>query len=183
MLGFLFHRKREEVKRVLHGRVNRAHARTIAVQNIRGATRQIFNEVIWALPCESPEKADFSQLFPAICRDLCTQGIGVFLTAPIVEPHMIIGLRDESEPRFLACSVKHCASMGYGFYHVGLFPDEVMTLRREQVEAMCQALENIRSTKPAVRPWRPEAHPNRAVVGRRQRRCEARTGSRLLFAR
>jgi hypothetical protein len=141
MLGFLFHRKREEVKRVLHGRVNRAHARTVAVQNIRGATRQIFNEVIWALPCESPEKADFSRLFPAICRDLCTQGIGVFLTAPVVESHMIIGLRDESEPRFLACSVKHCASMGYGFYHVGLFPDEVMTLRREQIEAMCQALE------------------------------------------
>jgi hypothetical protein len=141
MLGFLFHKKREEVKRVLHGRVNRAHARSIAVQNIRGATRQIFNEVVWALPCESPQKADFSQLFPAICRDLCTQGIGIFVNAPVDAPCMIIGLRDESEPRFLACSVKHVAPMGYGFYHIGLFPDEVLTLHGEQLRTMCQALE------------------------------------------
>ncbi len=141
MFGFLFHKKRDEVLRVLHGRVNRAHARSIAVQNIRGATRQIFNVIVWALPCESAEKADFSQLFPAICRDLCTQGIGVFLTAPVAEPHMIIGLRDESEPRFLLCTVKHCASLGCGFYHAGLFPDEVMTLRREQIEGLNEALE------------------------------------------
>jgi hypothetical protein len=141
MFGRLFHKKREEVMRVLHGRVNRAHARSIACQNIRGATRQIFNEIVWALPCESVEKADFSQLFPAICRDLCTQGIGVFLTAPVAEPRMIIGLRDESEPRFLSCTVKHCASLGYGFYHVGLFPDEVVNPRREQMQAMCQAIE------------------------------------------
>jgi hypothetical protein len=141
MLGFLFHKKREEVKRLLHGRVNRAHARSIAVQNIRGATRQIFNEVVWALPCESADQADFSQLFPAICRDLCTQGIGVFVNTPIVEPCMIIGLRDESEARFLLCTVKHCSPMGYGFYHIGLFPDEVVNLDREQVEAMRQALE------------------------------------------
>jgi hypothetical protein len=141
MFGFLFHKRREEVKRVLHGRVNRAHARAIAVQNIRGATRQIFNEVVWALPCESPDKADFSQLFPAICRDLCTQGIGIFVTTPVTEPHMVIGLRDESEPRFLSCTVKHISSLGYGFYHVGLFPDEVMSLDRDQIKAMCLALE------------------------------------------
>jgi hypothetical protein len=148
MLGFLFHKKREEVKRVLHGRVNRAHARTLAVQNIRGATRQIFNEVVWALPCDSPETADFSKLFPVICRDLCTQGIGVFLLAPVADPHMIIGLRDESEPRFLACTVKHCSPLGYGFYHAGLFPEEVMTLRRDQVEAMRKALEKYTDEEP-----------------------------------
>jgi hypothetical protein len=141
MFGFLFQRKREEVLRVLHGRVNRAHARAIAVQNIRGATRQVFSEIVWVLPCESAERADFSQLFPAICRDLCTQGIGIFVNAPVTDPFMIVGLRDESEPRFLLCTVKHCSSLGYGFYHIGLFPNEVMSLRPEQVDAMCQALE------------------------------------------
>ncbi|HET6325378.1 MAG TPA: hypothetical protein VFG04_11935 [Planctomycetaceae bacterium] len=140
MFGRLFHKKREEVMRVLHGRVNRAHARSIACQNIRGATRQIFNEIVWALPCESIAKADFSQLFPAICRDLCTQGIGIFLNVPVHEPRMIIGLCDESEPRFLACTVKHCSPLGYGFYHAGLFPDEVMNLHREQIAAMGEAL-------------------------------------------
>ena len=148
MLGFLFHRKREEVKRVLHGRVNRAHARTIAIQNIRGATRQVLDEIVWVIPCESPDKADFSQLFPAICRDLCTQGIGIFLTAPVDEPRVIIGLRDESDARFLACTVKHCSSLGYGFYHVGLFPDEVMSLSHEQLEAMGQAFERYSEHEP-----------------------------------
>jgi len=148
MLGFLFHRKREEVKRVLHGRVNRAHARTIAIQNIRGATRQVLDEIVWVIPCESPDKADFSQLFPAICRDLCTQGIGIFLTAPVDEPRVIIGLRDESDARFLACTVKHCSSLGYGFYHVGLFPDEVMTPGHEQLEAMGQAFDRFAEHEP-----------------------------------
>jgi hypothetical protein len=149
MLGFLFHRKREEVKRVLHGRVNRAHARTIAVQNIRGATRQIFNEIVWVLACESPDKADFSQLVPVICRDLCTQGIGIFLTTPVIEPRMIVGLRDEGDARFLGCTVKHCSSLGYGFYHVGLFPDEVLTLDHDQMEAMGQAFERYSQHEPA----------------------------------
>jgi hypothetical protein len=31
--------------------------------------------------------------------------------------------------------------LGYGFYHAGLFPDEVISLRREQIQAMCHALE------------------------------------------
>jgi hypothetical protein len=153
MFGFLFHRKREEVIRVLHGRVNRAHARAIAVQNIRGATRQIFSEIVWVLPCESADRADFSQLFPAICRDLCTQGIGIFVNAPVVDPYMIVGLRDESEPRFLLCTVKHCSSLGYGFYHIGLFPDELMSLRPEQIDAMCLALEKYadhEASEPAV---------------------------------
>jgi hypothetical protein len=153
MFGFLFHRKREEVIRVLHGRVNRAHARAIAVQNIRGATRQIFSEIVWVLPCEAADRADFSQLFPAICRDLCTQGIGIFVNAPVTDPFMIVGLRDESEPRFLLCTVKHCSSLGYGFYHIGLFPNEVMALRPEQVDAMCQALEKYaghEAAEPAV---------------------------------
>ena len=66
---------------------------------------------------------------------------GIFANVPITEPCLIIGLRDESEPRFLACTVKHCSSMGYGFYHVGLFPDEVVSLNQQQVEAMCHALD------------------------------------------
>jgi hypothetical protein len=141
MFGRLFHKKREEVMRVLHGRVNRAHARSIACQNIRGATRQIFNDVVWALPCQTVDKADFSQLFPAICRDLCTQGIGIFLNVRVSEPRMIIGLCDEDHPRFLACTVKHCAPLGYGFYHVGLFPDEVMSPRPEQLDGLSHAVE------------------------------------------
>ena len=56
MFGRLFHKKREEVMRVLHGRVNRAHARSIACQNIRGATRQIFNESSGHCPANQSTK-------------------------------------------------------------------------------------------------------------------------------
>jgi hypothetical protein len=141
MLDFLFHRKRDEVKRLLHGRVNRAHARTISFENARQATRGTVTEVVWVVPCPSPEEADYSRVFPAVSRDLCTEGIGIVHNAPITEPCAIIGLRDETHPRFIACTPKHCTALGYGFYHIGLFADEIIEPGSENIDALCAALE------------------------------------------
>jgi hypothetical protein len=141
MLDFLFHKKRDEVKRVLHGRVNRAHARSISFENSRHATRGTLTEVVWVVPCESPEQADYSRVFPAVSRDLCTEGIGIVHSAPVTEPCVIIGLRDESNPRFIACTPKHCTPLGYGFFHIGLYADEVVRPDGNEIEAMVAALE------------------------------------------
>jgi hypothetical protein len=141
MLDFLFHKRRDEVKRVLHGRVNRAHARSISFCNARAATRGTLTEVVWVVPCSSPADADYSRVFPAVSRDLCTEGIGIVHNAPITEPCVIIGLRDEANPRFIACTAKHCTPLGYGFYHIGLFADEVIRPAPEEIDAICIALE------------------------------------------
>jgi hypothetical protein len=145
MLEFLFHKKRDEVKRVLHGRVNRAHARSISLENVRSATRGTFTEVVWVVPCTSPANADFTRVFPAVSRDLCTEGIGIIHNAPITAPCVIIGLRDNTDPRFLACTRKHCTPLGYGFYHIGLFADEVIQPDDDDIDAICTALERYDS--------------------------------------
>ena len=88
-----------------------------------------FTEVVWAIPCPSPDLADYSRVFPAVSRDLCTEGIGIVHNAPVIEECVIIGLRDETAPRFIACRLKHCTPLGYGFYHVGLFADEIVGRR------------------------------------------------------
>jgi hypothetical protein len=141
MLDFLFHRKRDDVKRVLHGRVNRAHAKTISVADLRSATRGTYTEVVWVIPAFSPTDADYSRVIPAVSHDLSTEGIGIILNAPIASPCVIIGLRDEGSPRFIACKPKHCTPLGYGFYHLGLRAEEVIQPNAEDIEAMCTALE------------------------------------------
>jgi hypothetical protein len=141
MLDFLFHKKRDDVKRVLHGRVNRAHARSISLANGRSATRGAFTEVVWVVPAYSADDADYSRVFPAVSHDLCTEGIGFVHNAALAEPWFIVGLRDESAPRFIACSLKHCTPLGYGFYLVGLFAEEVVQPRPQDIEAMCATLE------------------------------------------
>ena len=141
MLDFLFHKKRDEVKRVLHGRVNRAHARSLSVANGRSATRGLFTEVVWVVPAASPTDADYSRVFPAVTHDLSTEGIGIVHNAPVTAPYVIIGLRDETNPRFIACVVKHCTPLGYGFYHIGLFAEDVIHPSPEDIEEMCAALE------------------------------------------
>ncbi len=141
MLDFLFHRKRDEVKRLLHARVNRAHARTISLNNRRTATRGSFTEVVWVLPCPSIAKADYDRIFPAVMQDMSAEGIGIVHSAPITEPHAIVGLRDQSEPWFLACRPKHSTPLGYGFFHIGLYVEEIIHPHPEAIDAMCNALE------------------------------------------
>jgi hypothetical protein len=92
MLDFLLHKKRDEVKRVLHGRVNRAQARSITAQSSRSGTRGAVAEVVWVIPCSSASSANYSHVFPAVCKDICSDGIGILHNAAITEPCAIIGL-------------------------------------------------------------------------------------------
>ena len=142
MLDFLFHKsnKREEVRRVLHGRVNRAHAQAVSVSSARGATRGAFTEVVWVVPCDSPDTANFAKVFPAVTKDLSTSGLAILHTSCIAEPCVIIGLKDGADRRFLACTPKHCTALGYGFYLLGVLADEVLTLKPADIETMTQTL-------------------------------------------
>jgi hypothetical protein len=145
MLDFLFHKKRDEVKRVLHGRVNRAHARSLNAANGRSATRGMVTEVVWVVPAASSTDADYSRVFPAVSHDLSSEGIGIVHNTPITAACVIIGLRDETNPRFIACAPKHCTPLGYGFYHIGLFAEDVVLPSPEDIEEMCAALERYDS--------------------------------------
>ncbi len=125
---------------MLHGRVNRAHARTISLNNIRNATRGSFTEVVWVLPCQSSTRFNGSEVFPAVTKDISSQGLSIFHTAPLVEKCVLIGLHDETGRRFLACSPKHCTSLGYGFYQIGLMAEEVAAVSDAEYKRMCDAM-------------------------------------------
>ena len=142
MLDFLFHKsnKREDVRRVLHGRVNRAHAQAVSVASARGATRGAFTEVVWIVPCASPDAANFTNVYPAITKDLSTSGMAIIHSACIQEPCVIVGLKDGADRRFLACTPKHCTSLGYGFFLIGMIADEVLTLRPGDIDTMTQTM-------------------------------------------
>jgi hypothetical protein len=142
MLGFLFHKKRDEVKRILHGRMNRAYLRTIAGNEIRGARRGTFTEVVWAIPYGAlAADADYTSVFPAMTKDLSAQGISILHREPLTEPRMIIGLKDETEPRFLLCRVEHSTALGHGFYQTGLFSEETFRVEPCDIDTMREALE------------------------------------------
>ena len=117
----------------------------ISFENARTATRGTLTEVVWVVPCSSPERADYSRVFPAVSRDLCTEGVGVVHNAPITEPCVDRRLerRDRSPVHRLLAEALH--ALGYGFYHIGLFAEEIIEPDAEEIEAMCTSLEKYDS--------------------------------------
>jgi len=140
MFGFLFHRRREEVKRILHGRMNRAYMQTIDNKS-RHASRGAFCEVVWMIPIDDQTRQpDYSRVAPLVTKDICTDGLALIYDRPIQCERIIVGLRDATCPRFILCELEHCTALGYGHYLIGLHPQEVVQVDPDDVEAMEQHL-------------------------------------------
>lgn len=140
MFGFLFHRKREEVKRILHGRMNRTYMQGIENKN-RSGSRGAFCEVVWLIPVdEEARQPDFNRVTTLVTKDISSTGLSLIHNQPVHDRRVIVGLRDESLPRFIVCDLQHCTSLGYGHYLIGLHPEEVIQIDLGDVEAMEQRL-------------------------------------------
>ena len=70
---------------------------------------------------------------------------------------MIIGLKDETDRRFLVCTPKHCTSLGYGFHHIGMLAEAVLTIDREDFNAMLEAMLKFEVTAEKRRALPPES--------------------------
>ena len=140
MLGFLFHRKRKEVKAILTGRMNRTYIKQVDHRD-RVTSRGGFCEVIWLIPYR--RKPDFSQARPVVTRDICPEGLSMIDTEPTTDERFLVGLQGDHGPRFLLCTVQHSTSLGYGFYQIGLHSDEVFEVHPEDVKALQQRLEEF----------------------------------------
>ena len=140
MFGFLFHNKREEVRKILHGRMNRSYMQTLDNKD-RHASRGAFCEVVWVIPIDGDtQRPDFSRVQTLVTRDICTNGLALIHNRPIHEQRIVVGLRDETYPRFIVCDLEHCTELGYGHYVIGLRPDNIMRIEPDDVEAMEQTL-------------------------------------------
>jgi hypothetical protein len=140
MFGFLFHRKREEVQRILHGRMNRTYLQTLDNKDRHGS-RGAFCEVVWVIPVDGDtQQPDYSRVQTLVTRDISANGLSLIHNRPIGARRIIVGLRDETYPRFIACNLEHCTALGYGFYLIGLRPEEVVVVTPDDVEAMDEIL-------------------------------------------
>lgn len=147
MFGFLFRKKREDVRRILQRSMNRSFLKHFRYGN-RLDPRCSFCEVVWVLPCEAGMPGpDFEQAFAAVTKDIAPEGLSLIAQEPFAVERVLIGLPDRPQVHFVLCTVGHSTPMGYGFYQVGLHPEEPMTVHQDDV----QELERRLSEHPAAR--------------------------------
>ncbi len=141
MLGSLFNRKKEEVRRILHGRMNRSYLQTLDNKD-RHTSRGAFCEVVWVIPVDSQtQNRDYDRVQTLVTRDISAAGLSLIHNRPVEESQIVVGLKDETAPRFIRCALEHCTALGYGHYLIGLRPEEVVSVSPEVILRMEQTLE------------------------------------------
>ena len=65
---------------------------------------------------------------------------GLVLAACALDP-LLIGLQDQTGPSFVRCTIEHCTPLGYGFYQIGLHPEEVVPVREDEIAKLRRSLE------------------------------------------
>ncbi|HUG94392.1 MAG TPA: hypothetical protein VML55_26410 [Planctomycetaceae bacterium] len=125
MFGFLFHRKRQEVRKALASRINHRCADQLR-HTSRATTRSPFCEVVWLIPDVSDLSEAFDEMMPVVSKDISTQGVSLIHTQPAASRRVVIGLEGQHGPSFIRATVEHSTPLGYGFYQIGLSPEEVL---------------------------------------------------------
>ena len=143
MFGFLFQKKREDVRRLLSGRMNRRYFRQFRYGD-RLNPRGSFCEVVWIIPYdEGSSEPQFDQLFPLVTKDISSEGLSLIHNQPIHIKRMLVGLESSVEVNFVVCELQHSTPLGYGFYQVGLLPMEVVYLDQATVEGLKRQFEQF----------------------------------------
>lgn len=139
MFGFLIHGKRHEVARILTSRLNHA----VIEQHREGArtsARAALCEVVWLIPGAKHRSRDMDAAFPVVTRDISPRGLSLLHTAPVEQERIIVGLQDANGPKFVRCTLQHCTPLGFGFYQIGLYPEEVVALSRDEVRTLTEKM-------------------------------------------
>jgi hypothetical protein len=132
MFGFLFHRKRQEVRRALATRINHNCVSQIRHAS-RTATRSPFCEVVWLIPDHDDLSDAFADMVPVVSKDISTQGVALIHTEPVTARRVVLGLEGAHGASFIRSTVEHSTPLGYGFYQIGLYPDEVLHVAPAEV--------------------------------------------------
>jgi hypothetical protein len=142
MLSFSSQQKRQEVQRLFTSRINQSCLSNINPRD-RAASRSAFCEVVWAIPCGRTGKPDFNSAFPVVSKDISAKGLALIHSEPITSDPLLIGLQDQTGPCFVRCALEHCTALGYGFYQIGLHPDEVVSVREDELAKLKRQLEKF----------------------------------------
>lgn len=140
MFGFLFRKRHDEVQRFLNRRINRSFLPQIDSGN-RRHSRGEFCEVAWVLAYDDDESTpDFDDAHVVVTRDISPDGMSILQTSPINETRVVVALEGDLEMRFLLCAVTHSTPLGYGFFQVGLYPEEFLHVDADVAEDLKRRL-------------------------------------------
>ncbi|HID24188.1 MAG TPA: hypothetical protein EYP14_17550 [Planctomycetaceae bacterium] len=131
MFGFLFQKKRDEVRRLLANRMNTRFSSQFRY-GLRKAPRGSFCEVVWVIPYDSVRSTPrVEHAFPVVTKDICSEGLSLIHTTPINEERIVVGLEGTVQMHFLLCHREHSTPLGYGYYQIGVHPEEVLKFRAD----------------------------------------------------
>ena len=136
MFGFFFNKKRDEVRRLLTGRMNRRYFRQFRYGE-RVSPRGSYCEVMWVIPyAQRDVEPTFDAAFPVVTKDICPEGLSFTHNEPIDAERMLISLDGPVEMSFVLCTLQHMTPLGHGFYQIGLHPEEVVEIKPAQLSKL-----------------------------------------------
>ena len=140
MFGFLTQKRRDDVQRFLNRRMNRSFLPQVSGSK-RRHSRGEFCEVAWVLPFDEQKGlAVFDEARVAVTRDISPEGLSILQTAPLNEVRAVIALEGDLEMHFILCRVMHSTPLGYGFFHIGLHPEEFLNVDLTAVDDLRRRL-------------------------------------------
>jgi len=162
MFGFLFQKKRDEVRRLLANRMNSRFSSQFRY-GLRKNPRGSFCEVVWVIPYDSDRSMPrVEAAFPVVTKDICSEGLSLIHTTPIDQQRIVVGLEGAVQMHFLLCHREHCTPLGYGYYQIGVHPEEILKLRADLLLRLERRMAEFRreaSTGEAASPVQ-EEEPN-----------------------
>jgi len=85
--------------------------------------------VVWLIPLDSESREpQFSSAIPILTKDICKAGLSVLHTQPLADELVMIAMNGDVSTQYVVCRPEHCTPMGYGFYHIGLQPQQLIDL-------------------------------------------------------
>ncbi|MCH7988459.1 MAG: PilZ domain-containing protein [Planctomycetes bacterium] len=98
-------------------------------------------EVAWVLPYDEEEScAIFDEAHVAVTRDISPEGLSILQTSPLNDVRAVIALEGDLEMHFILCRVIHSTPLGYGFFHIGLHPEEFLNVDLTAVDDLKRRL-------------------------------------------
>ena len=140
MFGFLTQKRNDDVQRFLNRRMNLSFLPKVTGSK-RRHSRGEFCEVAWVLPYDEEECcAIFDEARVAVTRDISSEGLSILQTSPLNEVRAVIALEGDLEMHFILCRVMHSTPLGYGFFHIGLHPEEFLNVDLTAVDDLRRRL-------------------------------------------
>ena len=148
MFGFLFQKRRDEVRRLLATRMNSRYVSQFRYGN-RTAPRGPLCDVVWIIPCgDGIDAIQIDQAYPVVTKDISPDGLALIHQRPI-SGRLLVGLQGPLEMKFILSQVEHRTPLGYGFYQIGVNPEEIVALSPEQNYRLRQRMTNFENSDDA----------------------------------